>query len=80
MVVEHHHFPRIGGVVHPMAAAVALAEEICVAHGFAEPGGAEARHRAGEHANEEAADALSLSPVTRRRLQADAVELLKKLQ
>lgn len=77
MVVEHHHFPRIGGVVHPMAAAVALAEEICASHGFVELGGATVGKGC---MNEDAANALSLSLVTRRRLQADAVELLKKLR
>jgi putative nucleotidyltransferase with HDIG domain len=79
MVVEHHHFPRIGGVVHPMAAAVALAEQICAAHGFAEPGQTAPSRRADESSNEDVTEALRLSPVVRRRLQADAGELLQKL-
>ncbi len=71
LVVQHHHHPRVGGKVHPMAAAIGLAEQLCFAKGFG---------IAGEQLIPTDFDqALGLSSVTRRRLEADAAELLAKL-
>lgn len=71
LVVAHHHHPRIDGRVHPMAAAIGLAEQLCQAKGFGIGGE--------ELVPFDYEQALGLSKVTRRRLEADAAELLSKL-
>lgn len=37
MIVGHHHEPRIGGHVHPLAAAIHLADQLASQAGFASP-------------------------------------------
>jgi putative nucleotidyltransferase with HDIG domain len=80
MVVEHHHFPRIGGVVHPMAAAVALAEQLCAQHELGDPDEGAPALRLAERPSAELILALSLSAPQWRRLEADAAALLQKLR
>ncbi len=72
LVVEHHHHPRIAGAVHPMAAAIGVAEEICRANGFGAP--------FEEPADcPEIHDLFKLSAPVRRRLEADAKAVLSRL-
>ncbi len=72
LVIEHHHHPTIGGVMHPMAAALGVAEEICRANGFAAPAEEVA-------AQPNVFESLNLGGVIRRRLEADAKALLGRL-
>jgi putative nucleotidyltransferase with HDIG domain len=37
LVIDHHHEPRIGGHVHPLAAAVRIADQLASQAGFASP-------------------------------------------
>jgi putative nucleotidyltransferase with HDIG domain len=72
MVIAHHHHPRIQGHIHPLAAAIVIAEDLADAAGFGSPG--ESVHHV-----DEAQKALGIAPHVHNNIAREFTAIARKL-